>query len=135
MTLPHCRSSPTLSIANHHASLPVAYRLYLPKEWTDEEERCRKAGVPEDIPAKSMIVALSGSAGKGRMRNAHIEVLSYWELEKLPAADAMIWLDKVVVESEGLAFREHGFGLAVKSALAERRHWLVAQHLASSRNR
>jgi hypothetical protein len=25
-----------LSIANHHASLPVAYRLYLPKDWADE---------------------------------------------------------------------------------------------------
>jgi SRSO17 transposase len=24
----------SLSIANRHASLPVAYRLYLPEEWT-----------------------------------------------------------------------------------------------------
>jgi SRSO17 transposase len=23
----------TLSIANHQASLPIAYRLYLPREW------------------------------------------------------------------------------------------------------
>ena len=38
-----------LSLANHHASLPVAYRLYLPKEWTNDEVRCRKAGVPDDI--------------------------------------------------------------------------------------
>jgi len=22
-----------VSVANHHASLPVAYRLYLPEEW------------------------------------------------------------------------------------------------------
>src|SRR5262249_1059440 len=38
-----------LSLANHHASLPVAYRLYLPKEWANDEARCRKAGVPDDI--------------------------------------------------------------------------------------
>jgi len=49
----NCQVAVTLSIANHHASLPVAYRLYLPKEWTDEEERCRKAGVPEDIDFKT----------------------------------------------------------------------------------
>jgi SRSO17 transposase len=43
----------TLSIANHHASLPVAYRLYLPKEWSDDAARCRKAGVPVDIDFKT----------------------------------------------------------------------------------
>src|SRR5262249_683240 len=30
-------------------SLPVAYRLYLPQEWTKDGDRLRKAGVPEDI--------------------------------------------------------------------------------------
>jgi SRSO17 transposase len=43
----------TLSIANHHASLPVAYRLYLPKEWTTDRPRRRKAGVPKDITFKT----------------------------------------------------------------------------------
>lgn len=32
---------------SHHASLLDA-RLYLPKKWTDDPERCEKAGVPED---------------------------------------------------------------------------------------
>ena len=45
----NCQVAVTLSIANHHASLPVAYRLYLPKQWADDEERRRKAGVPNDI--------------------------------------------------------------------------------------
>ena len=39
----------TLSLANHHSSLPVAYRLYLPKEWAEDEDRRSKAGVPDDI--------------------------------------------------------------------------------------
>src|SRR5262249_4910367 len=45
----NCQVAVTLSLANHHASLPVAYRLYLPKEWANDEARCHKAGVPDDI--------------------------------------------------------------------------------------
>jgi SRSO17 transposase len=45
----NCQVAVMLSLANHHASLPVAYRLYLPKEWTNDEARCHKAGVPDDI--------------------------------------------------------------------------------------
>ena len=39
----------TLSIANHYASLPVAYQLYLPKAWADDRARRAKAGVPKEI--------------------------------------------------------------------------------------
>jgi SRSO17 transposase len=43
----------SLSLANGHASLPVAYRLYLPQEWTSDRERLRKAHVPADIGFKT----------------------------------------------------------------------------------
>jgi SRSO17 transposase len=49
----NCQVAVTLSIANHHASLPVAYRLYLPKDWADDAERCNKAHVPEAIRFKT----------------------------------------------------------------------------------
>ena len=49
----NCQAAVSLSIANHHASLPVAYRLYLPKEWASDKKRRRKAGVPEDIKFKT----------------------------------------------------------------------------------
>ena len=39
----------SLSIANHHASLPVAYRLYLPKSWADDKKRRKKAAIPDAI--------------------------------------------------------------------------------------
>jgi SRSO17 transposase len=45
----NCQVAVSLSLANGHASLPVAYRLYLPKDWTEDRARRRKAGVPEDI--------------------------------------------------------------------------------------
>jgi hypothetical protein len=35
----NCQVAVTLSLANHHASLPVAYRLYLPKEWVTDRIR------------------------------------------------------------------------------------------------
>jgi SRSO17 transposase len=45
----NCQVAVTLSIANHDASLPVAYRLYLPKDWASDRERRRKVGVPDEI--------------------------------------------------------------------------------------
>jgi SRSO17 transposase len=45
----NCQVAVSLSLANHFASLPVAYQLYLPKEWTDDRERCNDAGVPSNI--------------------------------------------------------------------------------------
>lgn len=39
----------TLSIANEQASLPIAHRLYLPDSWTNDPERRKKAGVPDEI--------------------------------------------------------------------------------------
>ena len=45
----NCQVAVSLSIANHAASLPVAYRLYLPEAWTKDRARRKQAGVPKDI--------------------------------------------------------------------------------------
>ncbi|MFL5100948.1 MAG: IS701 family transposase, partial [Xanthobacteraceae bacterium] len=49
----NCQVAVSLSIANHSASLPVAYRLYLPKDWAADGARRAKAGVPLDIGFKT----------------------------------------------------------------------------------
>jgi SRSO17 transposase len=49
----NCQVAVSLSLANHHASLPVAYRLYLPQDWADDHERRRKAGVPAEVEFKT----------------------------------------------------------------------------------
>ena len=45
----NCQVAVSLSAANDHASLPIAYRLYLPQEWADDPDRRAHAGVPDDI--------------------------------------------------------------------------------------
>jgi SRSO17 transposase len=49
----NCPAAVTLSTANHHASLPIAYRLYLPREWADDKARRKKARVPTSIGFKT----------------------------------------------------------------------------------
>jgi SRSO17 transposase len=38
-----------LSVANDHASLPIAYRLYQPGEWANDPDRRRTVGVADDV--------------------------------------------------------------------------------------
>lgn len=45
----NCQVAVSMSVANHAASLPVAYRLYLPESWANDAARRKKAGVPEEI--------------------------------------------------------------------------------------
>jgi len=45
----NCQVAVSLSVANEHASLPIACRLYLPEAWAADAERRAKAGVPEEV--------------------------------------------------------------------------------------
>ena len=49
----NCQVAVSLSVANDHASLPIAFRLYLPEDWAKDSARRRKTGVPEDIVFKT----------------------------------------------------------------------------------
>jgi len=49
----NCQIAVTLSIANHAASLPIAYRLYLPEDWAKDQARRKKAKVPEEVKFKT----------------------------------------------------------------------------------
>src|ERR671938_109114 len=44
-----CQVAVTLSVANGAASLPVAYRLYLPETWAGDPARRATAGVPDEV--------------------------------------------------------------------------------------
>ena len=45
----NCRVAVSVSLATEEASLPAAYRLYLPEIWTSDPERRKQAGVPKEI--------------------------------------------------------------------------------------
>lgn len=45
----NCQVAVSLSLANEQFSVPIGYRLYLPKDWSVDLKRREKAKVPEDI--------------------------------------------------------------------------------------
>src|SRR3954453_6866256 len=45
----NCQVAVSLSLANHAASLPVSYRLYLPRDWA--EDPARRRGCPRRSPS------------------------------------------------------------------------------------
>jgi SRSO17 transposase len=49
----NCQVAVSLSVASAASSLPVAWRLYLPKAWAEDAARRAKAGVPEDVRFQS----------------------------------------------------------------------------------
>src|SRR5260221_2902539 len=49
----NCQVAVSLWIANHSASLPGAYRLSLPKDWTKDRARRKRAGVPSKLGFKT----------------------------------------------------------------------------------
>jgi SRSO17 transposase len=45
----NCQCAVSVSVATRHASLPVAYRLYLPQEWLADRDRRTRTGIPEEV--------------------------------------------------------------------------------------
>jgi SRSO17 transposase len=45
----NCQVAVSLSVATGHASLPIAYRLYLPEAWAGDPARRAAAGVPDEV--------------------------------------------------------------------------------------
>jgi SRSO17 transposase len=66
----NCQVAVSISLANEAFSLPVAYQLYLPKEWAEDPERRKLAKVPEKVAfatkpalALQLLEQLKGVAG------------------------------------------------------------------------
>jgi SRSO17 transposase len=61
-----CQVAVSLSVANDHASLPIAYRLYLPEAWAEDAPRRAKAGVPEEIGFETKTAIALGQIRQAR---------------------------------------------------------------------
>ena len=49
----NCQVAVSTSIANHYASLPAAYRLYLNEDWIKDQVRRAETGIPKEIKFKT----------------------------------------------------------------------------------
>lgn len=45
----NCRVAVSLSVSTSTASLPIAWRLYLPEVWAEDPVRRKQAGIPEEV--------------------------------------------------------------------------------------
>lgn len=45
----NCRVAVSLSVTTEKASMPIAFRLYLPEAWANDKRRREKAGVPAEL--------------------------------------------------------------------------------------
>ena len=45
----NCQVAVSLSLANEHYSVPIGYRLYLPKDWSVDLQRRKQAKVPAEV--------------------------------------------------------------------------------------
>lgn len=59
-----------------------------------------------------------------------LAVLSAWPLQRQIAAEAVTWLDRLLVADAPLRLGDAGFARDLRAALAARRQWLIAQGLA-----
>jgi SRSO17 transposase len=62
----NCQVAVSLSVANGQASLPIAYRLYLPEAWAGDPVRRAKAGVPEAIGFETKTAIALGQLRQAR---------------------------------------------------------------------
>jgi SRSO17 transposase len=62
----NCRVAVSLSVTTEHASLPIAWRLYLPEIWAKDRERRTETGVPEAISFETKPVIALGQIRQAR---------------------------------------------------------------------
>ena len=80
----NCQVAVSVSLANEHYSVPVGYRLYLPKDWSADPIRRKKAKVPEDIEFATKPQIAMGLIDEAR---------ASWEIPQTVLADAGYGID------------------------------------------
>jgi SRSO17 transposase len=77
----NCQVTVTCHYADPATSWPVNARLYLPKEWTDDPQRMKEAGVPEDTQFKTKpeiaLMLLDEAIALGILHEALVTDASY----------------------------------------------------------
>jgi SRSO17 transposase len=121
----NCQAAVSLSIANHHASLPVAYRLYLPREWTQDRARRLKAGVPKEIRFRTKpqlaLEQIRSACKAGLPRGTVLMDAGYGANTKLRASVTELGLTYVAGILPQTKMRMNGNGQAISAGKLARR--------------
>lgn len=65
----NCRVAVSVSMTTEAASMPVAYRLYLPEAWTKDRKRRKKTGVPDETQFQTKPEIALDQIRRARERN------------------------------------------------------------------
>lgn len=90
----NCQVAVSVHAATDTASCPLNWQLYLPGEWTDAPERCRRAGVPDEVVHQE----------KWRLALGLLDTLGEWQV-KVP----------VVVADAGYGVKRHALAAYFES--------------------
>jgi SRSO17 transposase len=71
----NCQAAVSLSVSTWHASLPIAWRLYLPETWCQDSQRCQQAGVPEEIVFQTKPAIALGQIRQAMAENVPVGVV------------------------------------------------------------
>jgi SRSO17 transposase len=83
----NCRVAVSLSVASWSASLPIAFRLYLPEGWTENKQRRQAAGIPDNVrfrPNRRSRCSRFVAPWKKRSRRAWWWPMLVWSRRALP---------------------------------------------------
>ncbi|GAA2456170.1 hypothetical protein GCM10010421_56740 [Streptomyces glaucus] len=67
----NCQVAVSVHAATDTASCPLNWESYLPREWTDAPERCRGAGVPDEVAHQEKrrpALGLLDTLGEGQLK-------------------------------------------------------------------
>ena len=71
----NCQVAVTVALANQFASIPAAFRLYLPEDWAKDPDRREETGIPAEVvfkPKTAIALEMIGALRRARVPKAPI---------------------------------------------------------------
>lgn len=115
--LANCQVAVSLHWSSAQMSCPLGWRLYLPKAWTEDPERCARARVPKDTVART----------KTELALELVDQMLGWDLPRLPVVADCAYGNDFAFRA-ALRQRELRYAVAVERTT---KVWLAAPRRAA----
>jgi SRSO17 transposase len=110
----NCQVAVSLSVTTRHSSLPIAWQLYLPKDWAGDRKRRTKAGVPQDIEFQTKpemaLKQIQAAVRQGIATGAVLADAAYGSDSRLRKGITELGLDYVVGVQSSMSVWKPGEG-------------------------